>query len=213
MTRPRIRPEPPPLPPHDAWREVYEQVKDIALPTLFALALPTVIVLLVLLFAGCQFVSEGMASYEVEEPETVAGPAGCAIVGCVSPASETSEDEAGATESSSGQGGGETSSEGPSGSSSGEDEGSTGQEDSGLFGPCDETCAHACPAFFDGELCTEMCITDEDCPDAGVCNTEFYFCVELCENDEDCREGSTCQIHDGLEVEFCVWPDVGGSEG
>jgi hypothetical protein len=39
--------------PNTGWREVYESVKDIVLPTLFALALPFVIVLLVLFLSGC----------------------------------------------------------------------------------------------------------------------------------------------------------------
>jgi hypothetical protein len=48
-----IRPEPKPLPPVEAWREVGFTVRDILVGGLMTCALPFVVIVLVLLIAGC----------------------------------------------------------------------------------------------------------------------------------------------------------------
>lgn len=203
------RPEPSIPEPLTAWRDVVETIWHIAKSTLYACAIPIVVVILLLLFAGgCEFVTEGSGPHEdgTGDFETVPGPSGCAVAGCSTPSPQRVPGGAGGMEGGSASVGGEDTSEGSSGELGESSEGSTGEADPSMYGPCDALCEHAPIDFFDGCLCTEMCISDEDCPGFGVCNTEFYFCTELCSVDEDCDDGAICQIHDGLELEFCVWP-------
>lgn len=196
------------------WKEPALVVKDIANASFIAFALPAIalgILFAIVLLIGCQFVTEG--SYSVSESsssgdiETIAANARCGVeVECSTP----EEDEG--TGAGGHSGGSESEDDAndeefPQEESSSDDESSTGEPSTVLYGPCDETCEFTPVDFFDGCLCTAQCITDEDCPD-GVCNTEFYWCVQLCGDGQfdGCQEGQQCQIHDGLEIEFCVWP-------
>lgn len=162
----------------------------------------------ILLLCGCPFVTEG--SYTIGEStgveiETKLVGARCGFeVPCSSPAesdgTEAGDGSVGEDDESSSDGSdGESSSDG---SSDGGSSSTGGNPLDSLYGPCDETCELSPIDFFDGCLCTVMCVSDEDCP-GGMCNTEFNWCAQPC---DDCVDGQICQTHEGLEIEFCVWP-------
>jgi hypothetical protein len=73
-----------------------------------------------------------------------------------------------------------------------------------LYGSCEYGCADMlyAPEFPSGCLCTDMCLTDEDCP-GGSCHPDIHWCVQY-----ECEDGQVLEREYQGSTPFCVWPEA-----